>query len=85
MLASGSADNTAKIWKAGTFECQSTLKQQLLQEETKGEVWQRMTPVQQQKFQQMTQREQKQMFEALVRVHLEEKKREEKKRGHSDR
>ena len=25
MLASGSFDNTVKLWNAGTFECQSTL------------------------------------------------------------
>ena len=50
-------------------------EQQRLQEDTKTEVWQRMTPAQQKKFQQMSQEQQKQMFEALVRVHLQEKKR----------
>ena len=42
-----------------------------------------MTPAQQKKFQQMSQEQQKQMFEALVRVHLQEKKRLESSAGSS--
>ena len=58
-------------------------EQQRMQDDTKKEVWQRMTPAQQKKFQQMLQAQQKQMFEALVKVHLQEKKRLESSAGSS--
>ena len=77
-----------KRWEVGKLALaksppEQDAEQQRLQEDTKNEVWQRMTPAQQKKFQQMSQEQQKQMFEALVRVYLQEKKRLESSAGSS--
>jgi len=64
-------------------DAEQDAEQQRMQDDTKKEVWQRMTPAQQKKFQKMSQEQQRQMFEALVRVYLQEKKRLESSAGSS--